>query len=69
MGSDPLDPELAWAAGHARQLAWPGLDAVIYFDRFLALVGIRTSDANPGSGRKFTPREQEAYSAVVGFRR
>ena len=69
LSSDPLDPELAWAAGHARYLSWPGLDSIIYFDRFLALVGIRTSDARPGAGRKFTPREQEAFSAVTTFKR
>ncbi len=69
LGNDPLDPELAWAAGHARYLAWPGLDSILYFDRFLALVGIRTSDANPGAGRKLSPREQEAFSAVTTFKR
>ena len=69
LGNDPLDPELAWAAGHARQFSWPGLEGIGFFDRFLALSGIRTSDARPGNGRKLTPREQEAYSAVVSFRR
>jgi hypothetical protein len=68
LGNDPLDPELAWAAGHARQFSWPGLDGICYFDRFLALSGLRTSDARPGNGRKLTPREQEAFDAVAGFR-
>lgn len=68
-GHDPLDAELAWAAGHARHFSWPGLESVSYFDRFLALSGVRTSDANPASGRKLTPREQEAFTAVVSFRR
>ena len=69
LANDPLDAELAWSAGHALQLSWPGQQAVIWFDRFLALSGIRTSDANPGNGRKLTPREQEAYYAVSSFRR
>ena len=68
LGNDPLDPELAWAAGHARQFSWPGKDGIFYFDRFLALSGIRTSDVHPGGGRKFTPREQEAFDAVTSFK-
>ncbi len=68
MANDPLDPDLVWAAGHALHFAWPGLESVALFDRFLALEGLRTSDANPGNGRKLTPREAEAYAAVVAFR-
>ncbi len=69
LGNDPLDPELAWAAGHARQFSWPGLEGIFYFDRFLALSGIRTSDVHPGNGRKLTAREQEAFNAVATFKR
>ncbi|MEO6709041.1 MAG: hypothetical protein ABI054_06920, partial [Planctomycetota bacterium] len=67
--NDPLDPDLAWAAGHARYIFVPDLVAVTYFDRYLVLSGIRTGDPIPGNGRKFTPREQEAFDAVVSFQR
>ena len=60
---DPLEPELAWAAGHARGFFAPGRDEVIYMDRFLALSGLRYGE-EPSPGRELTPREQEALEAV-----
>lgn len=60
---DPLDPELAWAAGHARGFFAPGRDEVIYMDRFLALSGLRFGE-EPSPGRELSPREQEALEAV-----
>jgi hypothetical protein len=60
---DPLEPDLAWAAGHARGFFAPGRDELIYMDRYLALMGLRYGEeASPG--RELTPRELEALEAV-----
>lgn len=67
LASDPLDPELAWAAGHAAEFPYPGREGIPYFDRYLALVGVRAADPRPAGGRELTKREQEALTAVQAY--
>jgi hypothetical protein len=61
---DPLDAELAWACGHAVDFVEGARLARPFFDRFLALRGIRAHDHRTYAKRDLDAREQEALDAV-----
>src|SRR5262249_39103624 len=61
---DPLDAELAYAAGELATDFGTRLDALSNFDRFLALRGIRAHDDRAWRGRELTAQEQRALSEV-----
>ena len=70
--SDPLDPDLAWATGHAYYFQYVTRfdnywGAASYMDRFLALSNLHFSDANPGVGAKLTERELEAFNVIRSY--
>ena len=70
--SDPLDPDLAWATGHAYFFQYVTRfdnywGAASYMDRFLALSDLHFSDANPGVGGKLSERELEAFNVIRSY--
>ena len=62
---DPLDDELAYAAALMARYVSGTLEALDYYDRFLALRGIRVHDSRTwGRYRKLTEREEEAVTFI-----
>lgn len=61
---DPLDAELAWICGHALDFTEGLRRSRPYFDRFLALRGIRSHDHRTTARRTLDAREREALDAV-----
>jgi hypothetical protein len=61
---DPLDDELAWIAAHASDFLYGLLESRPWYDRFLALRGIRAHDHRTHAGRRLDARESEALEAV-----
>jgi hypothetical protein len=63
---DPLEPELNWLAGAASDFLSGSAESRRWFDRYLALHGIRAHDDRTYRGRKLTREEQRALDAVQG---
>lgn len=61
---DPLDEDLAWAAGHASDFMWGVRESRPWYDRYLALRGIRSHEDQGRIGRELDAREREALYAV-----
>jgi hypothetical protein len=61
---DPLDDVLAWVAGHALDFHWGVPESRPWFDRFLALHGIRAHDHRTYQSRELDRREREALDVV-----
>ena len=61
---DPLDDVLAWIAAHSAEFLYGIGQSRPWFDRFLALRGLRAHDHRSFSGRTLDEREREALDAV-----
>jgi hypothetical protein len=61
---DPLDDELVWVAAHAADFLYGAGESKPWYDRYLALHGIRSHDHRTYSGRQLDLREREALDAV-----
>jgi hypothetical protein len=61
---DPLDAELAWLCGHGLDFTESLRLSRPYYDRFLALRGIRSHDHRTYARRGLDAREREALDAV-----
>lgn len=61
---DPLDVEACWVAAHASDFIYGIVESRAWYDRFLALRGIRAHDHRTYAGRKLDAREREALDAV-----
>lgn len=61
---DPLDEDLAWVAAHGTDFHWGIPESRPFYDRFLALRGIRSHDHRTHQGRELNGREREALDAV-----
>jgi hypothetical protein len=61
---DPLDPELAWICAHGLDFSEGPRLSRPYYDRFLALRGIRAHDHRTYARRDLDEREREALDAV-----
>ncbi len=64
---DPLDPELAYAAGTMAEFVLGRLETLSLYDRFLALRGIRPHDDRNWRGRKLTEEEDYALFYVQRY--
>ncbi len=61
---DPLDQDLVFAAAHASDFLWGSIQALEYYDRYLALRRIRAHEHETIRGRDLTDWETEALFAV-----
>lgn len=61
---DPLDEDLAWVAAHGTDFHWGIPESRPFYDRFLALRGIRSHDHRTHQDRELNAREREALDAV-----
>ena len=61
---DPLQPRLAYLCGLAVDFRHGGRSSARYFDRFLALSGIRFYDGRTYSERELGPEQRRALAAV-----
>ena len=61
---DPLDVEACWVAAHTSDFIYGIVESRTWYDRFLALRGIRAHDHRTYAGRKLDTREREALDAV-----
>lgn len=61
---DPLDDEACWIAAHAADFLYGLTESRAWYDRFLALRGIRAHDHRTYSRRTLDAREREALDAV-----
>ena len=61
---DPLDPEAVWAYAHATDFQFGIVESRPWYDRFLALRGIRSHDHRTYAERKLDLREREALDTV-----
>jgi hypothetical protein len=64
LAHDPLDDTLAWATAHAADFLYGLEESRPFYDRFLALRGIRAHDHRTMQGRDLDEREKEALDAV-----
>jgi hypothetical protein len=64
LGIDPLNEDLAWAAGSGADFLWDKRESRPYYDRYLALRGIRAHDHRTLKDRKLNEREQQALFVV-----
>jgi hypothetical protein len=64
LGYDPLNEELNWFAGEASDFLWGAIESKRYFDRYLALRGIRVHDHRTYKDRALTHEEKRALEAV-----
>ncbi len=64
LANDPLDADLAYAAGVLARYVGGTLEALSHYDRFLALRGIRSHDHNTYKDRELTPEEDDALFYV-----
>jgi hypothetical protein len=61
---DPLDEVAAWAAAEGIDFLWGNRESRPYYDRFLALRGIRSHDHRTIQGRDLDAREERALYVV-----
>jgi hypothetical protein len=61
---DPLDEVAAWAAAEGIDFLWGNRESRPYYDRFLALHGIRAHDQRTIQGRELDAREERALYVV-----
>ncbi len=61
---DPLNEELNWFAGESSDFLWGSIESRRWFDRFLALRGIRVHEYRTYEGRTLTREEKRAIEAV-----
>lgn len=61
---DPLQDEYVWLVAASSEIAYGKLAARPWFDRYLALHGIRAHDSNSFHGRTLTREEERALIAV-----
>ena len=64
---DPFDAELAYAAGWMADIVTQKIEAASYFDRFLALRGIRVHEDRNWRKRELTEEEKHAIFKVQEF--
>ena len=64
LANDPLNAELAYAAGVLARFVGGTADALSHYDRFLALSGIRAHDHHTYRDRELTPEEEDALFYV-----
>jgi hypothetical protein len=64
LGFDPLNEELNYLVGLATDFNYGALESHRWFDRFLALRGIRTHEYKSYGDRKLTREERRALDAV-----
>ncbi|MEM7518506.1 MAG: hypothetical protein AAF368_16485, partial [Planctomycetota bacterium] len=65
LGLDPLNSELNYLAGISIDFLNGEQNALRYFDRFLALRGIRSGQGKTHLKRKLTPEEQRALDEIL----
>jgi len=61
---DPLDPDAVWALAHSTDFLFGLVESRPWYDRFLALRGIRSHDHRTYAERKLDVREREALDSV-----
>lgn len=61
---DPLDVDACWVAAHTSDFIYGIVESRAWYDRFLALRGIRAHDHRTYAGRKLDAREREALDGV-----
>ena len=61
---DPLNEELNWFGGESSDFLWGSMESRRWFDRFLALRGIRVHDHRTFKDRTLTREEKRAIDAV-----
>lgn len=61
---DPLDDEAAWIAAHSADFLYGIAESRPWYDRFLAIRGIRSHDHRTYVDRALEPREREALDAI-----
>jgi hypothetical protein len=61
---DPLNDELNWFEGETSDLLSGAMESRRFFDRYLALHGIRVHDHRTFKDRKLTREEKRAFDAV-----
>jgi len=61
---DPLNEELNWFGGESSDFLWGSMESRRWFDRFLALRGIRVHDHRTFKNRTLTREEKRAIDAV-----
>ncbi len=64
---DPLDEELAYAAGLMSRYVAGTLEALSHYDRFLALRGIRVHDYRTWGKRELTDEEEDALYFIQQY--
>jgi hypothetical protein len=57
---DPLDEDLTWVVAHSVDYQWASQYSRTYYDRFLALRGIRSNDDRTYRHKELDAREREA---------
>lgn len=62
---DPFEPDLCYLAGHAASLLYGEREARKWFDRFLALKGIRSHDHRTYASRRLSSDEERALDLVL----
>ena len=61
---DPLNEELNWFGGESSDFLWGSIESRRWFDRYLALRGIRVHDHRTYKDRTLTREEKRAIDAV-----
>ena len=61
---DPLNEELNWIGGESSDFLWGSMESRRWFDRYLALRGIRVNDNRTLKDRTLTREEKRAIDAV-----
>ncbi len=64
LGFDPLNEELNYLVGLATDFNYGAIESHRWFDRFLALRGIRSHEYKSYSARKLTREEKHALDAI-----
>jgi len=64
LGDDPLSADLSYWAGVASDFLYGALESRGWFDRYLALRGIRSSDHRTYQGRRLSAAEERALEVV-----
>ena len=64
LAEDPLSEDLEWCAGAAKDFLRGALESRAYFDRYLALRGIRAHEHATLKGRELTKEERRALEVV-----
>ncbi len=61
---DPLNAELCYYAAISSDFLYGEIEAVNWYDRYLALRGIRAFEKSTTKGKKMTAKERKAYDVV-----